>query len=72
MRTSITHEGTTIDIEHDDDVWRVRIGEDEAAATYLDYALAQLPGIDSETAHRIAARILEEIPPEAGPELAGG
>ncbi len=44
--------------------WRVRFGDREAQARFLDYALAEVLGIPSGQAIPLSTKIVRELPPE--------
>ena len=59
--------GRTLLVRQDGELWRLRLGDDEASGVYLDHVLAELLDVPSQMGLRLALALLSAPP---GAELA--
>jgi hypothetical protein len=60
-RAAIPYRGGELEVEEEQEQWRVRLGELEASSRYLDWAIAQLLDDEPSQVHHLATRLVEAL-----------
>lgn len=61
MRTAIPFNGGELEAELNGEIWTVRLGELEESSKWLDFALSGLLDGDTQLAHEVAAKLVEQL-----------